>query len=104
MQPHFSYLSELWKTLVSYLNHLVELNKIKDHLDTILNEDLEKKFHELSKNLMDKSRDPQQSCVYLLEEVLNSINKPEMNFNALSRVRINSLYKNTCNHLQPLLL
>ncbi|XP_013115873.2 cilia- and flagella-associated protein 206 isoform X2 [Stomoxys calcitrans] len=45
--PHFVYLSNVWLSLVLHLNHLTEINKLKDHLDELLNENMENHYHSI---------------------------------------------------------
>ncbi|XP_037817785.1 cilia- and flagella-associated protein 206 [Lucilia sericata] len=82
--PHFVYLSEIWQSLVLYLNHLVEINKIKDHFDNLLNENLENNFQQLLEELSDKSKHLKQPLKYTFEELMKSNIKRESKLNMLN--------------------
>ncbi|KAM7341866.1 cilia- and flagella-associated protein 206 isoform 2-T2 [Cochliomyia hominivorax] len=72
--PHFVYLSELWTSLNLYLNHLVEINRIKDKLDDIFNEQLENKFYQLFEELNEKSNILKNPIIQTVQDSLNNNN------------------------------
>ncbi|XP_046810445.1 cilia- and flagella-associated protein 206 [Lucilia cuprina] len=91
--PHFVYLSEIWQTLVLYLNHLVEINKIKDHFDNLLNEKLENNFNQLLEELSDKNKHLKQPLKYTFHELMQNNIKHE---SKLSMLNIKPFIKDYC--------
>ncbi|XP_065367319.1 cilia- and flagella-associated protein 206 [Calliphora vicina] len=82
--PHFVYLSEIWTSLVLYLNHLVEINKIKDQLDDVLEEKLENKFNLLLEELGDSSKHLQHPLNHTFHELLKLNVERESKLNMLN--------------------
>lgn len=65
---------------------MVEINKLKDNLDEILNEKLESKFFEHLEELKDESKHLENPLKYTFEELMNTNMKQENKVNMLNIV------------------
>uniref|UniRef100_A0A1A9WWF8 Cilia- and flagella-associated protein 206 n=1 Tax=Glossina brevipalpis TaxID=37001 RepID=A0A1A9WWF8_9MUSC len=91
--PHFVYLSELWTTLVLYLSHITEIIKIKDHLDELVNENLERIYIENVELIIKDRKKIKHPIEPTFTELIESTNKSKGQLNFM---KIKNSLKDFC--------
>uniref|UniRef100_A0A1B0BKV7 Uncharacterized protein n=1 Tax=Glossina palpalis gambiensis TaxID=67801 RepID=A0A1B0BKV7_9MUSC len=86
-KPHFAYLSELWTTLELHLAHIAEIIKIKDHLDELVSENLERNYIENLEATIRGSKSIKFPIEPTFSELMELTNKYEGQLNLMKLVR-----------------
>ncbi|KAL9917744.1 cilia- and flagella-associated protein 206 isoform 1-T2 [Glossina fuscipes fuscipes] len=81
--PHFVYLSELWTTLELHLAHIAEIIKIKDHLDELVSENLERNYIENLEATIRDSKNIKYPIEPTFSELMELTNKCEGQLNLM---------------------
>ncbi|XP_067631110.1 cilia- and flagella-associated protein 206 [Eurosta solidaginis] len=92
--PHFKYLTELWTSLQLTLNHLAELNKLKDSLDECLTEEVKANFLQLLKLTEVRRKVIKEPALPTFAELVERTNKNHPALASLQNVTGN--FKNYC--------
>lgn len=81
----------MWTSLLLYLNHLVELNKIKDYIDDFVNEKIENKFNQLLEELTTEDKYLKFPIVYTFHELMTLKCKQESQIDILKVVSMKKI-------------
>ena len=81
----------MWTSLLLYLNHLVELNKIKDYIDDFVNEQIENKFNQLLEEFTTEDKYLRLPIVYTFHELMSLESKQENQIDILKVVSIKKI-------------
>ncbi|XP_030379625.1 cilia- and flagella-associated protein 206 [Scaptodrosophila lebanonensis] len=88
--PHFVYLGEVWNNLNNYLNHIVELNKLREQLEPLVTNEIEEAAKSIAKEihaLGQRQKYPQKRTILELMDAVKDY-KTEADFCSIAQTDV----------------
>ncbi|XP_068146827.1 cilia- and flagella-associated protein 206 [Drosophila tropicalis] len=89
--PHFVYLSQVWTNLNNFLNHIVELNKLREHLESLIPLEIKSLAESTVAEIQAKRQRIKSDNVVSFDERMAAlkVHQTDGNFCSLARADIN---------------